>query len=620
MTVAASATALQALGFAAGAALCAQLWWSQRSFTAAGDPASGGQRFSGLWLSGLWWSGACFVQRVMSLQGVSSLEALAEWTAWGSTCFGPWLSVRLCEHWRVPCGANSMHGWRILSISALLSGGALAASWLALWLGTIAMTLDSFSVLALYASLLHALACGTLLRRQPRAAPSLVMERGRRRWLVRIAVALLCVQVGVTLLNIHAPQRSVSLHVLASLIGQHWVIPWALLVATLLAQAHRADVVLKRSSMLLASVTAATLLVWWIPGLPRGIPLLSASLSGTALLLAAPTLQRAIHALVDRGILRRPDYGALLREFADASARAADPDELFALLRARMGAALRVDVRIVAATASVAASASLLRVALDEAHSIELTPSPRARALLEEERSFVDGMRIAGLRRLQALELERTRREQQLREERLQRSVAEAELRALRAQVDPHFLFNTLNTIAELIGTDAARAEAMTERLAEFFRYTLTRQERTLATLEEELRFVRHYLEIEQVRFGERLQFDLLQDAAVGQQQVPALILQPLVENAVRHGLAPKIGPGSICVSASREGEFLQLQVEDNGVGMPSSCDQRQGVGLRNVRERLRVLYRESAVLSIGAGAGGRGTRVTLLLPSRVPP
>lgn len=151
--------------------------------------------------------------------------------------------------------------------------------------------------------------------------------------------------------------------------------------------------------------------------------------------------------------------------------------------------------------------------------------------------------------------------------------------------------------------------------MSEFFRYTLSGQDRPFSTLDKELEFVRHYLEIEQIRFGPRLRVSLTRDDEVAELLVPTLILQPLVENAVRHGLAPKLYGGSIAITASKQGELLRLDIADSGVGIPDPHSRKAGIGLQNVRERLRVLYRESAQLCIQAGADGSGTCITLLLP-----
>jgi two-component system LytT family sensor kinase len=241
----------------------------------------------------------------------------------------------------------------------------------------------------------------------------------------------------------------------------------------------------------------------------------------------------------------------------------------------------------------------------------------QARALLHEERAFLDSVGVQLEHRLEALALETEQRALLLREERLRRLLTEAELKALRTQVDPHFLFNTLNTIADLIDTNPAQAERMTERLAECFRYALAKHSRNLSTLDEELAFARHYLEIEQVRFGDRLRVQLSRGDAVGDEPVPSLLLQPLLENAIRHGLAPMREGGCIRVSAHREGGRLRLDIEDDGAGMRPGA--RAGVGLENVRQRLTALYAQAAEFLVGARPGGRGTAVTIVIPLVTP-
>jgi two-component system LytT family sensor kinase len=172
-----------------------------------------------------------------------------------------------------------------------------------------------------------------------------------------------------------------------------------------------------------------------------------------------------------------------------------------------------------------------------------------------------------------------------------------------------------LNTIADLITTNPEQAERMTERLAECFRYALATHSRAFSTLDEELGFARHYLDIEQVRFGERLSVQLSRGNAQGNEAIPSLLLQPLLENAIRHGLAPVREGGSVTVSAHREGERLRLIVEDDGVGLSAGFADRTGIGLRNVQDRLHTLYGQAAQFIIGARPGGRGTSVTLVIP-----
>jgi CheY-like chemotaxis protein len=139
----------------------------------------------------------------------------------------------------------------------------------------------------------------------------------------------------------------------------------------------------------------------------------------------------------------------------------------------------------------------------------------------------------------------------------LLQQVTEAELRALRAQINPHFLFNSLNTVADLIVRDPVRAETMTLRLASVFRHVLAHSSRPLTTVRDEIEFLRAYLYIEEARFGDRLRVEIAVDEAAAGEAVPSLILQPLVENALKHGLGPKPGPGHLSIAVTAEGELL---------------------------------------------------------------
>jgi two-component system LytT family sensor kinase len=170
-----------------------------------------------------------------------------------------------------------------------------------------------------------------------------------------------------------------------------------------------------------------------------------------------------------------------------------------------------------------------------------------------------------------------------------------------------------LNTVADLIVRDPVRAETMTLRLASVFRHVLAHSSRPLTTVRDEIEFLRAYLYIEEARFGDRLRVDIAVDAAVAGDAVPSLILQPLVENALKHGLGPKPGPGNLAISARAEGGFLLLRVEDDGMGL-SGRRAAQGVGLTNVAERLATLYQDRASVDMEARDGG-GCRVTVLIP-----
>ena len=207
-------------------------------------------------------------------------------------------------------------------------------------------------------------------------------------------------------------------------------------------------------------------------------------------------------------------------------------------------------------------------------------------------------------------------REKEAAEAAARAELANARLAALRAQVHPHFLFNTLNTIAALIPQEPAVAEEVTTRLAEVFRFVLHAADRDWVALSEEIAFVRAYLDIEEVRLGERLQVEESWDTASLNVPVPTLLLQPVVENAVRHGIGPRPSGGRVRVASRVEGETLVLTVDDNGVGF-DPVERRgragSGFGLRSAEDRVHALG-TLASLDI-VSAPGQGTVVTLRLP-----
>ena len=189
----------------------------------------------------------------------------------------------------------------------------------------------------------------------------------------------------------------------------------------------------------------------------------------------------------------------------------------------------------------------------------------------------------------------------------------DAELRMLRTQVDPHFLFNSLNSISALTSIDPARARDMTVQLAEFFRHTLGLHAHGRIALGAELELVRHFLAIEQVRFGERLVVEEeVADDAMGC-LLPPLILQPLVENAIKHGVSQRIGSGAMRLAAARTGSLLRITIE-NDAGDELAPRRGAGLGLANVRQRLAAAYGHEA--TIHSSRTGETFRVELILPA----
>jgi GAF domain-containing protein len=218
---------------------------------------------------------------------------------------------------------------------------------------------------------------------------------------------------------------------------------------------------------------------------------------------------------------------------------------------------------------------------------------------------------------LENIALERKRREQELREKELKILAGKAELRALRAQINPHFLFNALNTIASLIKKNPARAEETVEMLADVFRYTLVRSGSDFIPLSDELEFINAYLEIEKARFGTKLAVEMRIEPETQGIRIPSMLLQPLVENAVKHGIAPKLEGGKITISSVRGNGLLRLEVADTGVGFDSRSAGRLhngGVGVRNVRDRLKNIYGSEDYLQIDSKPE-RGTTITITIP-----
>jgi two-component system LytT family sensor kinase len=200
---------------------------------------------------------------------------------------------------------------------------------------------------------------------------------------------------------------------------------------------------------------------------------------------------------------------------------------------------------------------------------------------------------------------------------RLELGIADARLQALRMELNPHFLFNTLNAISGLVRRqENDAAVGMLARLGDLLRSTLDRSLPQEITVDDELALLRQYLDIEQARFGARLVVHVDVDPAVTDALVPTLLCQPLVENAVRHGVARRSGPVAVSLRAWREGSALTIQVRDTGRGLGSS-PVREGIGLSNTRARLRALYGESAALNLDDAPGG-GATATVHIPFHV--
>jgi len=211
-------------------------------------------------------------------------------------------------------------------------------------------------------------------------------------------------------------------------------------------------------------------------------------------------------------------------------------------------------------------------------------------------------------------------RERERAAERLAAGLAEARLQALKMQLQPHFLFNTLNAISALIPAEAKPARRMVARLGDLLRIALEHEATQEVTLREELAFLQPYLEIEQARLGHRLTVVMEIAPETLDARVPHLLLQPLVENAIRHGIAPRIEPGTVEISSAsgEDGRFLHLEVRDDGPGVEGDgqARTRKGVGLANIQSRLAQLYDNGHRFAFENHPGG-GAVVRISLPFR---
>lgn len=345
--------------------------------------------------------------------------------------------------------------------------------------------------------------------------------------------------------------------------------------------------------------------------------------------LAAPFIYARVARAIDRVWLRRP-YSLVdaEREFIRNVQSAVTEEELHTAAARSLGAIFqtRAEVRFTGTNAELEPVdiESGLCIHIESSVSrqgfVSLAPRPNGVPFLSDDRRLLQqvahtlGMVLENLR----FRAERRRGEQ--REQQLQVLASRAELKALRAQINPHFLFNALSAIAGLMQYQPDLAEETIERLAQMFRYTLRKSDNEWTPLGEEIEFVTAYLRIEEARFGERLRVEFDIDPAATPVPIPAMSIQPLVENAIRHGVSAREGAGIVAVRAALEEDALWIEVSDNGPGFPagfspdpSGDESGASHGLRNIAERLHRYYGESGRLS--CASDGNRTRVSLRIP-----
>jgi two-component sensor histidine kinase len=339
---------------------------------------------------------------------------------------------------------------------------------------------------------------------------------------------------------------------------------------------------------------------------------------------AAPWVYSRLNRWVDRAWLGRP-FSAMegVRYFSESVQAAVGEDDLLDRAELSLRKIFRSTVCVDRGCPSLSSGELSVPLRVHGANWGLVRILPRAGEIpfLSQDAELLQVLARALGSMIESEELRSQKVLQQQRERELALSAAQSELKALRAQINPHFLFNALNTIASLIPRQPLQAEQTVEQLSEVFRYTVRHAEREWVRVADEIDFVHAYLEIEQARFGERLQVDVRVEAAAREVRIPAMVIQTLAENAIKHGVAAVRGPGSIAISACVENSTLRVAVEDSGPGFPAEVrpdtlpePSRGGYGLRNVRERLRAYYGSTARLAFGRSPSGM-TEVALEIP-----
>jgi signal transduction histidine kinase len=337
-------------------------------------------------------------------------------------------------------------------------------------------------------------------------------------------------------------------------------------------------------------------------------------------LLASPWLYRSISNAIDRVWLRRRYLPAEAeRTFIESVQGAATQEDLRAQAEASLshifGAIAEVRFEGVEPRAGLAA-------ALDTGGSVLLHERASGVPYMSDDERLLHSLArtLSVVRENVAFRQQQI--EQQERERQLKWLASRAELKALRAQINPHFLFNALNAIAGLIRERPEEADETVEQLAQVFRYTLRKADNEWVRLEEELDFITAYLRVEQARFGARLRVIIEVEPEANSIPVPAMSVQPLVENAIKHGASEVEGQGIVRIGARVRGEVLEIAVTDNGPGFPAritldgrASESDGGRGLRNIRDRLLAYYGGDASLSWTRVSDE--TRVAIAIPTR---
>ncbi len=518
--------------------------------------------------------------------------------------------------WRISLGAA--YALSVLSGAAAINTSALG--WLGGYPGWAAV-----DVLGRVVMVCGAAGSGLALgcSRRPRIA---TLDRNQHRWLVAICV----LWAGAFVFGALRPGN------LAGALEKVPPLAFIFVITYYVERFTFFDVLIKKGAFVFASLCLLTFyFVFFAPLLLRfqfstWIGSLAWALTVWPIVLLAPWGHRKLSSWLDRLWLgRRFSPAAAAKFFLDGLEGSISEPELARTAAEHLEAIFRSRAEVsFAAPAGAEQPGEELMVApirLGGRAMGELRIHPREHNVrfLSEDQALLASLADALAFLLENLRLREKRLEQEKRQAELILSANRSELKALRAQVNPHFLFNALNTIAGLIPRHPERAEETIEELAEVFRYALHRSEREWVRLEEELDAVQAYLKVEQARFGAALRFRIAPAVGASSARIPAMMVQTLVENAVKHGVARLTTPGEVEVRAEILDGRLRIEVRDNGPGFTESALRPPrpagGYGLRNVRERLGGYFGDAARLSIGRDAARDMTLVSIEMPVSTP-
>jgi signal transduction histidine kinase len=345
---------------------------------------------------------------------------------------------------------------------------------------------------------------------------------------------------------------------------------------------------------------------------------LVAALLLTPLWLLAPWVDGRLGHIVDRVFLRRRYSPAEAERLFSNELQAAFSEDDLRSRSERVLAAIfqaRAEVRFALVPPTYGQDAGAMVADLRQSGWAAVEPRGSGIPFMSDDRRLFHSLAGTLAIVLENVRFREDRHRQQEREEQLRFLASRAELKALRAQINPHFLFNALNAIAGLIPSQPELADRTIEWLSQVFRYTLRKSESEWVRLDEEVEFVAAYLRVEQARFGERLAVEVTVYPEAAAVPVPAMCIQPLVENALRHGVSSLEGRGEVRLSVVVNGETLDIEVSDNGPGFPPgfTLASSSGHALRNIAERLKGYYGEIGQVCWDSAANL--TRVRLRIP-----